>query len=63
MTMITEAEEIAIAMLGRAGSTLTLASMDEARTWVKLHWPEWKEFVGEQMLDNVAEAVWNSRRT
>lgn len=54
---MTEAFEIAQNIVGRAGATPQLRSMDEARNWVMTHWPDWADWIGHQMLDNISEAV------
>ena len=57
-----EADEIAESMLRRVGNSPKLASMDESRDWVKAQWPDWAEWVGYTMLDNIAESVWRLSR-
>ena len=54
---MSEASETAINMIRRAGTTPAVKTMDEARAWVKAHWPDWADWIGFVMLDNIAEAV------
>lgn len=53
---MSEAAELA-AGLSRLHNPPAFADFTAARTWVVSVWPDWREWVGEQMLDNVAEAI------
>jgi hypothetical protein len=53
---MTEADEIAASMIAKHGNP-GAASFDDALDWVLEVWPDAREWVGGQMLDNIAEAV------
>lgn len=53
---MSEAAELA-AGLSRLHNPPTFPDFSAARAWVVSVWPDWREWVGEQMLDNVAEAI------
>lgn len=57
---MSEAQEIATNMLRRAGDKPTLGSIDQARDWVKAQWPDWSDWIGNVMLDNIAEAIFHA---
>jgi hypothetical protein len=60
---MTEAADTAWNLIRRADGKPPLKSMDEARAWVKAQWPDWSDWIGVQMLDNTAEAVFNTTAT
>ncbi|WP_029041475.1 hypothetical protein [Cucumibacter marinus] len=58
---MTEADEIARALI--AGGTELGAeapsfdSIEAARAWITERSPDWRDWVGHQMLDNIAESL------
>lgn len=55
---MSEAADTAWNLIRRNGDvTPDVKTMDQARAWVILQWPDWEEWIGHQMLDNIAEIV------